>query len=61
MQERSQRMLQIEHDLGLISERIHALEDHFEHDGIIVQLAEALHKIAVELEQIKSQQVGNAE
>ena len=61
MQERSQRMLDIEHDLGLISERLHALEDHFEHDGIIVQLAEAIHRVAVELEQIKARQVGDAE
>ena len=58
---RSQWILDIEHDLRLISERLNVLEDHFEDDGVIAQLAEVLHKIAAEMEQIKTRRVGDAE
>ena len=57
----SQLLLDIEHDLSRIKNRLNALEDHFENDGIIAQIAETLHKLAVELEQLKDRQVGDAE
>ena len=57
---RSQLLLDIEHDLSRIKDRLGKLEDHFEDDGIIARIAEAMHQIAVELEQIKSRQVGDA-
>lgn len=57
----SQLLLDIEHDLSRIKNRLNALEDHFEDDGIIAQIAAALHTIAVELEQLKAQQVGDAD
>ncbi len=56
---RSQWILDIERDIRLISERVHVLEDHFEDDGLIVQMAETLHKLATELEQFKARQVGD--
>ena len=59
MTERSQLILDIEHDLNRISQRLNTLEDHFENDGIIARMAEALHKLAVEIEQIKARQVGD--
>ena len=58
---RSEMLLDIEHDLSRIKNRLNKLEDHFEDDGIIARLAETLHKLAVELEQIKARQVGDAE
>ena len=58
---RSQWILDIERDLRLISERVHTLEDYFEDDGLITQLAETLHKLATELEKVKARQVGDAE
>lgn len=60
MTERSRWILDIEHDLRIISERLHALENHFEDDGLIARLTEALHQIAVEVEQIKARQAGDA-
>lgn len=51
----SQLLLDIEHDLSLIKDRLNKIEDQFEDDGLIVQIAEALHKIAVEVEQLKAQ------
>lgn len=59
--QRSQRLLDIDYDLSRIKNRLNAIEDHFEDDGIIARLAETLHKLAVELEQIKARQVGDAE
>ena len=50
---RSQWILDIERDLRLISERLHTIEDQFEDAGLIVQIAESVHRIAVEIEQIK--------
>ena len=58
---RSQWILDIERDLRLISERLHTLEDHFEDEGIIARLAETLHTLATELEQLKARQVGDAD
>lgn len=57
---RSRMLLDIEHDLSLIKNRIGAIEDHFEDDGIIAQLSTTLYQIAVEVEQIKSKQAGDA-
>ena len=61
MMDRSQLLLDIEHDLNRISKRLNALEDQFENDGIIVRIAETLHRLAVEMEQIKARQVGDDE
>ena len=61
MTERGRMILDIEHDLNRISQRLNTLEDHFENDGIIARMAEALHKLAVEIEQIKARQVGDAQ
>ena len=58
---RSQWILDIERDLRLINERLHALEDHFEDKGVIAQIAETVHRIAIELEQFRARQVGDAE
>lgn len=57
---RSQLLLDIEHDLNRISKRLHALEDHFENDGIIMQIADAIHQLTVEIESMKARQVGDA-
>ena len=57
---RSQWILDIERDLRLISERLHVLEDQFEHDGVIVQLAETLHVLATELEHFKTRRADDA-
>ena len=54
---RSQLLLDIEHDLNRISQRLHTLEDHFEHDGVITRIAETLHQLATEVEQIKARVV----
>ncbi len=56
---RSRLLLDIEHDLSLIKNRIGAIEDHFEDDGIIQTFSETMHLLAVEMEQIK-QAVNNA-
>ena len=54
---RSQLLLDIEHDLNRISQRLNTLEDHFEDNGIIARIAETLNTLAVELEQIKARVV----
>ncbi len=60
MTNRSQRMLDFERDLRLISERLHKLEDHFEDDGSIARLAEDIHRLAMRLEALeKTRQVGD--
>ena len=59
--QRSRLLLDIEHDLSLIKNRLNQIEDQFEEDGIIARMAETLHKLAVELEQFKSQQADDAE
>lgn len=55
----SQLLLDIEHDLSLIKDRLGKLEDQFEDDGLIAQIAESLHRIAVEVEQLKARQAGD--
>lgn len=52
MTERSRWILDIEHDLRQISVRLHTLEDHFEDDGLITQLVETVHQLAVRIEQL---------
>ena len=47
---RSQLLLDIEHDLNLISKRLHALEDHFEDDGIVAQLTASVYALATKHE-----------
>ena len=59
MTERSRWILDIERDLRLIADRLHALEDHFEDDGVIAQLAATVHQIALDLETLKARQVGD--
>ena len=58
---RSQLLLDIEHDMSLIKDRLSRIEDHFEDGGIIERLAETLHKLAVEVEQLKDRRDGHAE
>lgn len=55
---RSQILLDIEHDLNRIKNRLNALEDHFEQDGMVSQIAQAIHQLAVKIEQLS--QVGDA-
>lgn len=52
MTERSRWILDIERDLRQISARLHTLEDHFEDDGLITQLVETVHQLAVRIEQL---------
>jgi len=59
--QRSQWILDIEFDLNRIKNRLAVLEDHFEHDGQIARIAEALHRLAVEVEPLKSRSVGDVE
>ncbi len=54
---RSQLLLDIEHDLSRIKNRLNAIEDHFEDDGIITRIAETLRQLATEVEQIKARVV----
>ena len=49
---RSQLLLDIEHDLSMIKNRLNALEDHFEDDGVITRIAETLRALVSEVEQI---------
>ena len=58
--QRSRLLLDIEHDLSLIKNRLNKLEDHFDDDGVIGLIAESLHKVAVELERIKTQRSHDA-
>ena len=51
--ERSRWILDIEHDLSQIKDRLAALEDHFVDGGIIAELAAAIHQIAVKLEALR--------
>lgn len=50
--QRSQMLLDIEHDLSLIKDRLSKLEDHFESDGIIDQIAQTIHRLVVQIEQL---------
>ncbi len=50
---RSRMLLDIEHDLSIIKNRIGAIEDHFEDDGIISTFVTTLHQLDLELVQIK--------
>mgnify|MGYP001563902556 CR=1 FL=1 len=59
--ERSHWILDIEHDLRLISERLHALEDHFDDDVALERIAAKLAALVTEVEAIKSRRDGNAE
>ncbi len=44
--QRSQMLLDIEHDLSLIKDRLNKLEDHFEDDGVIAELKEIAYRLA---------------
>ena len=57
---RSQWILDIERDLRLITTRLHTIEDHFEDDGVITQLTEAVHQLAVQVEALHARQVGDS-
>ncbi len=46
MQQRSQMLLDIEHDLSLIKNRLNTLEDHFEDEGVIAELIEIAYRLA---------------
>ncbi len=52
--ERSHWILDIEHDLRLISERLHALEDNFENDGIIAEMIEAAQRLAEKVKALEA-------
>ena len=51
---RSQLLLDIEHDLSRIKNRLNALEDHFEDDGVIARIDETLRQLVSEVEQIRA-------
>ena len=61
LSQRSRMLLDIEHDLSLIKDRLNKLEDHFEDDGVIGLIADSLHKVATELERIKAARDADAE
>ncbi len=44
--QRSQLLLDIEHDLSLIKNRLNKLEDYFEDDGVIAELIEIAYRLA---------------
>lgn len=54
MDNRSQLILDIEHDLNVIKNRLNAIEDHFEDDGLIARLAETAHLLAIKLEALEA-------
>lgn len=54
----SQWILDIEHDLRIISQRLHMLENHFEDDGLIAQLTEAVHQLTVKIEALEARSDG---
>ncbi len=58
MTERSRWILDIERDLRLITDRLHALEDYFEDDGLIARLAATVHQLALDLETLKARRAG---
>ena len=51
---RSQLLLDIEHDLSRIKNRLNALEDHFEDDGVIARIDETLRSLVYEVERIRA-------
>lgn len=53
--QRTQLLLDIEHDLSRIKDRLGLLEDHFEDDGLIAQLAEVVHVLATKVEALEDQ------
>ncbi len=59
--ERSHWILDIEYDLRLISERLHALEDHFDDDVALERIEAALALLVIEVNAIKSRRGDNAE
>lgn len=62
MADRSRMLGDIEHDLNLISTRLHALEDHFEDGGVVDQIAQAVHQLAIKIEALEqARQVGDAD
>ena len=54
-------LLDIEHDLSLIKDRLGKLEDQFEDDGLIARLAESAHVLAIKLEALEAKINASAE
>ena len=62
MSKHSRLLSDIEHDLNRIAVRLHALEDHFEDDGIIARLAKLVHQLTEKIEALEqARQVGDAD
>lgn len=58
-QARGARLRELEHDMNLLAKRIHQLEDEFLDSGQVGQLAEAMHRLAVEIGLLKARMVGD--
>lgn len=52
------RWRDVERDLRLLSARIHALEDAFLDDGQIGAIVTAVHRLAIDVEELKARRVG---